>query len=139
MQIAKGKRSIHLGAVHPSRDFTFVSDTVAGFIKAMDSDVCGGELINLGSNFEISIGDTVEAIAEVMGTKIEIITDRQRLRPNKSEVDRLWSDNSKAKSLLGWKPKYGGIKGFKRGLKETASWFMSPENLNGYKSEQYNV
>jgi len=138
-QIAKGKTNINLGAVHPTRDFTFVSDTVAGFIKATECGACMGEVINLGSNFEVSIEDTVNAIAEVMGTEVEIITESQRLRPNKSEVDRLWSDNSKARTLLGWEPEYGAIEGFKRGLKEPADWFTSSGNLVRYKSDLYSI
>ena len=99
-QIAKNPRSIKLGAVHPTRDFNYVLDTVAGFIKALESDGCLGEVINLGSNFEISIGDTAQAISDVMGVKIEIITEQQRLRPQKSEVERLWADNNKAKKIF---------------------------------------
>ena len=138
-QIANGYHQIKLGAVHPTRDFNYVADTVNGFIKALEADVCAGEVINLGSNFEISIGDAARAIANVMGTEIEIITDDQRLRPDKSEVERLWADNNKAKELLGWQPAYGDINGFKRGLQETVNWFVSSGNLAGYKSDRYNL
>ena len=98
-----------------------------------------GEVINLGGNFEISIGDTAQAIADVMGTEIEIITDSQRLRPHKSEVERLWADNNKAKHFLRWQPEYGGFEGFKRGLQETANWFTHSGNLAGYKFDRYNL
>ena len=138
-QIAKGKRQIKLGAVSPTRDFNFVQDTVAGFIAAMNSDQGLGEVINFGSNFEVSIGDTVQLIAEVMNTEIEIITDENRLRPANSEVERLWADNSKAGKLFGWQPSYGGREGFKRGLAETADWFLDPVNLASYKSDIYNL
>jgi NAD dependent epimerase/dehydratase len=138
-QIANGKRQIKLGAVSPTRDFNYVKDTVAGFIAAMKSDQGVGEVVNIGSNFEISIGDTVQLIAEVMNTEIEIITDEDRLRPANSEVERLWADNSKASQLLGWQPSYGGREGFKRGLAETAEWFMNPANLATYKSDIYNL
>jgi len=138
-QIANGERKIKLGAVHPTRDFNYVADTVNGFIQALESDKGIGEVINLGSNYEISIGDTAQAIAEVMGADIEILTDDQRLRPEKSEVERLWADNKKAKDLLGWQPAYGGLEGFKRGLQETADWFISSGNLTAYKSDQYNL
>lgn len=138
-QIANGQRQIKLGAVHPTRDFNYVADTVNGFIKALETDAGVGEVINLGSNFEISISDTAQAIADVMGAEIEIITDDQRLRPDKSEVERLWADNTKAKKLLGWQPEYSGLAGFKRGLKETANWFVSSSNLAGYKSDRYNL
>jgi len=138
-QIANGKRQITLGAVSPTRDFNYVHDTVAGFIAAMSSDQGLGEVINFGSNFEISIGDTVQLIAEVMNTEIEIITDEKRLRPANSEVGRLWADNSKARQLFGWQPSYGGRDGFKRGLAETVEWFMNPADLASYKSDIYNL
>jgi len=138
-QIANGKRRIKLGALHPTRDFNFVMDTVRGFISIAESEKSVGEVINIGSNFEISIGDTVHLIAEVMGVEIEIETDEVRLRPQKSEVDRLWADNCKAKALAGWEPAYGGREGFKRGLAETIAWFAKPENLRNYKADIYNV
>ena len=138
-QIANGQRKIKLGAVHPTRDFNFVADTVNGFIKALKSVSGIGETINLGSNFEISIGDTARTIAELMGKEIEIIEDSQRVRPDKSEVDRLWADNRKAKKLLDWQPAYGGLEGFKRGLKHTTDWFISADNLASYKSDRYNL
>jgi NAD dependent epimerase/dehydratase len=138
-QIANGKRQIKLGAVSPTRNFNYVQDTVAGFIAAMNSDQGLGEVVNFGSNFEISIGDTVQLIAEVMSTEIEIITDEDRLRPRNSEVERLWADNTKAFQLLGWQPRYGGREGFKRGLAETVAWFMNTNNLLNYKADIYNV
>ena len=138
-QIANGKRQIKLGAVHPTRDFNYVVDTVAGFIAALESDRGIGEVINIGSNFEISIGDTVHAIAEVMGTEIEIIVDEQRLRPEKSEVERLWAANGKAREVLGWQPQYGGLDGLRRGLTETVTWFSEPSHLASYKSDIYNL
>ena len=138
-QLASGKRQIKLGAVHPTRDFNFVADTVNGFVKALGSDASIGEVINLGSNFEISVGDTARRIAEVMGVEIDILTDDQRLRPDKSEVERLWADNTKARDLLGWHPSYGGLDGFKRGLKETVEWFTRADNLTHYKLDRYNI
>ena len=138
-QIAAGQRRIKLGAVHPTRDFSFVSDTVSGFIAALGADQAVGEVVNLGSNFEISIGDTVHAIAEVMGVQVEIETDDQRLRPEKSEVERLWACNAKARELLGWQPAYGGREGFLRGLAETVAWFKVPAHLAAYKADIYNL
>jgi len=138
-QIANGTRKIKLGALHPTRDFNYVKDTVRGFIAIAESEKSIGEVINIGSNFEISIGDTVKLIAEAMGVEIEIETDEVRLRPEKSEVNRLWADNTKAKQLVGWEPLYGGREGFKRGLAETAEWFMNPANLVGYKSDRYTI
>ncbi len=138
-QIAHGQRQIKLGAVSPTRDFSYVADTVAGFVAALESDRAIGEVINLGSNFEISIGDTAHAIAESMGTTIEIMTDEQRLRPEKSEVERLWASNVKARQLLGWQPQYGGRDGFLRGMVETIAWFREPANLSAYKANIYNL
>ena len=138
-QIANGKRKLKLGAIHPTRDFSFVMDTVRGFMAVAESEQSIGEVINIGSNFEISIGDTVRLIAEVMGVEVEIETEQERLRPDKSEVERLWADNSKAKALTGWEPLYGERAGFKRGLTETIAWFVNPENLKRYKSDIYNV
>jgi dTDP-glucose 4,6-dehydratase len=138
-QIAHGQRQIKLGAVSPTRDFNYVADTVSGFIAAMESDRATGEVINLGSNFEISIGDTAHAIAEAMGTSIEIITDERRIRPEKSEVERLWASNTKARELLGWQPKYGSREGFLRGLTKTIAWFREPANLSAYKADIYNL
>jgi dTDP-glucose 4,6-dehydratase len=138
-QIATGKRRIKLGAVTPTRDFNYVSDTVRGFVAALKSDLGVGEVVNLGSNFEVSVGDTVALIAEIMSTSVEIETDEQRIRPVNSEVERLWADNTKAKSLFDWSPQYGGRDGFKKGLAETISWFLDPANLRKYKASNYNV
>jgi dTDP-glucose 4,6-dehydratase len=138
-QIANGKKQISLGAVSPTRDFNFVQDTVSGFVAALESDRGAGEVVNFGSNFEVSIGDTASLIAEAMNTQVEIVTDEQRLRPANSEVERLWADNAKAFKLFGWSPSYGGREGLKRGLSETAQWFLQPENLRGYKADIYNI
>lgn len=138
-QIANGQRQIKLGAVSPTRDFNYVKDTVAGFIAALNSSEGLGEVINIGSNFEVSVGDTAQLIAGVMNAEIEIVTDEIRLRPANSEVNRLWAENSKAKQLLDWEPVYGGREGFKQGLAETAEWFSNPANLAGYKSDRYNI
>lgn len=138
-QIANGKREIHLGATSPTRDFNFVSDTAEGFLAALRSENTDGEVINLGSNFEISIGETASLIAEVMDKKVNIVSDEARFRPEKSEVERLWADNSKAIKLLKWEPRYGGLDGFKRGLIETAEWFLDEVNLNSYKADIYNL
>jgi NAD dependent epimerase/dehydratase len=138
-QIANGVRKIKLGSTHPTRDFSYVSDTVAGFIAAMNSEKGVGEVINLGSAFEISIGDTAKCIAEAMGCEIELLTDNIRLRPEKSEVERLFASNDKAKQLLNWSPLYGGLNGFKLGLSNTIDWFSDKKNLVQYKSEIFNI
>jgi dTDP-glucose 4,6-dehydratase len=138
-QIASGKRQIALGVVNPTRDFSYVADIVEGFIAALHADAGTGHVINLGSGFEISIGDAARAVATAMGADIEIITDEQRLRPPKSEVERLWASNEKARDLLGWSPRYGGRDGFQRGLIETAEWFGNAGNLASYKTDIYNM
>lgn len=138
-QIANGKRQIKLGAVSPTRDFNYVQDTVAGFIATLNSEQGLGEVVNFGSNFEISVGDAAQLIAEVMHAEIEIIADEARLRPENSEVERLWASNAKAKKLFGWQPDYGGRAGFKRGLIETVEWFTRHDNLRGYKADLYNI
>jgi NAD dependent epimerase/dehydratase len=138
-QIAQGSKKINLGSTTPTRDFNYVMDIVAGFDSALISDSGVGEVFNLGSNSEISIGDTAKLIADLMGKEIEIITDQKRIRPENSEVERLWADNSKANRLLGWQPKYTGLDGFKKGLMETIEWFTQSDNLSSYKSGIYNL
>jgi dTDP-glucose 4,6-dehydratase len=138
-QIANGVEEIKLGLVSPTRDFNFVEDTISGFTSALNIDHSFGEVINLGSNFEISISDTVELIAEKMGKKVKIISDEDRMRPEKSEVQRLWASNQKAKELLNWSPEYSGLDGFARGIEKTIAWFEDPQNLKAYKSNRYNI
>jgi NAD dependent epimerase/dehydratase len=138
-QIANGRRQIKLGAVSPTRDFSFVQDTVAGFIAALNSDQGAGEVVNFGSNFEISIRDTAGLIAEIMNVDIEIATDESRLRPEKSEVERLWASNKKAAKLFGWRPSYANLTGLKKGLNETVEWFVNPNNLIRYKADLYTL
>ncbi|GED20745.1 NAD-dependent 4,6-dehydratase LegB [Kurthia gibsonii] len=138
-QLANGKDTIKLGAISPTRDFNYVMDTVSGFISVMNSNNSIGEVINIGSNYEVSIGETAEMIADLMQVNLKIETDEQRLRPEKSEVNRLWAGNKKAKELLNWEPSYGGKEGFRRGLKETIDWFTNPINLAQYKADVYNI
>ena len=138
-QIANGERQLKLGATTPTRDFSYVQDTVDAFIATLKSDVGLGEVVNFGSNFEISIGEVVTLIAEKMNAKIDVISDVERIRPANSEVERLWADNSKVKELFGWSPKYAGRDGLARGIQETIKWFTQPENLQRYKSDIYNL
>ncbi|MER2076735.1 NAD-dependent 4,6-dehydratase LegB [Psychrobacillus psychrotolerans] len=138
-QLAAGTTNIKLGAISPTRDFNFVKDTVNGFISIMNSDKSNGEVINIGSNYEVSIGETAEIIADIMNVKLTIETDEQRIRPGKSEVERLWADNQKAKEILGWEPNYGGRAGLRRGLEETIEWFTNSKNLASYKTDVYNI
>jgi dTDP-glucose 4,6-dehydratase len=137
-QLAAGARAIRMGALRPTRDFNFIADTVAGFIHAAETDAAVGEVVNYGSGHEISIGDTVKLIMEVMGTHAQVEDEAQRFRPEASEVGRLCADNRKARGL-GWEPTYGGAAGLRRGLAETVTWFTRPENLRRYKSDRYNL
>jgi NAD dependent epimerase/dehydratase len=138
-QIAAGATEIRLGAVHPTRDFNFVRDTVRGFVSVAEADSAIGQVVNIGSNFEISIGDTAALIAERMGRSVAIVCENERLRPAGSEVERLWAANAKARELTGWEPEYGGRDGFGRGLDETIAWFVDPSNLGRYKADVYNI
>ena len=139
LQIAEGKKTIRLGSLHPTRDFNYIADTVNGFIEIAVSDRTVGETVNIGSNYEISIGDTVRLIAEVMKTPIEIETEDIRVRPAKSEVERLWADNAKIKDLTAWKPQYGGLDGLRRGLNESVRWFSKKDNMKKYNVDLYNI
>ena len=138
-QLLSGKRQIRLGALSPTRDFSFVNDTVAAFRCLAASSAGVGDVINSGSNFEISVGNAARLAAEIVGVDLVIETDEERVRPANSEVERLWADNSKALRLIGWSPKFGGLDGFRRGLSETIEWLRRPENLARYKSHQYNL
>jgi len=134
-QIANGKKQIKLGDVSPTRDFNYVLDTCRGFIALAESDKTIGETVNIGSNFEISVGDTLNKIKAIMNSDVEFITDKQRLRPDKSEVFRLWCDNSKIHELTEFKLEYS----IDRGLEATIDWFTKPDNLSKYKADIYNV
>lgn len=138
-QIASGKKKIKLGSLAPTRDFNYVLDTVRAFEAVMLSDQSVGETLNAGSGYEISIGDTARMIASVMNADMEIESDGQRLRPEKSEVERLWADNNRLRSLTGWTPAFGGLDGFRKGIERTVAWFSDPENLKQYKSDIYNI
>lgn len=138
-QLAAGEKKIRLGSIHPTRDFTFVKDTVGGFLAIANSKNSIGEVINIGSNFEISVGDTAALIAKVMNVEVDIEAEDTRTRPAKSEVERLWASNEKAKDLTGWSPSYGGSDGFERAMRETVDWFKKPENLSSYKIGRYTI
>lgn len=138
-QIAAGKNTIQLGSTAPTRDFTYVGDVVDGFLKAAQAEESAGEVVNLGSNFEIAIGDLVHKIAGLMQSPVEFVTDDLRVRPALSEVDRLWAENKKASLLLGWKPSVAGLEGLSKGLASTIEWFSEPSHLAAYKTDVYNV
>jgi len=136
-QIAQGEHSIKLGSLTPTRDFNYVHDTVRGFWEVACCDEALGEEINIGSNFEVSIGETVRIIAQVMNADVEVMTEQERIRPEKSEVLRLYADISKAKRLFGWEPEFGGKDGFRKGLALTAEWFLNAQNQRRYKTTGY--
>jgi len=138
-QLSEGNGDVKLGSVTPTRDFTYVTDTVDGFIAAAKSEGVNGEVFNIGSAFEISIKDTIDTIAEIMGCQAKIIADDARLRPEKSEVQRLWADNSKALEKLSWTPRHASLKGFREGLEKTIAWFKDPLNRKFYKAGEYNI
>ncbi len=134
-QIANGMKKIKLGDVTPTRDFNFVEDTCRGFVALAESEATIGQTINIGSNFEISIGETLKIIKERMGSDVEFIAEEQRIRPEKSEVFRLWCDNSKIEKLTGFRPQVS----IRDGLQKTIDWITQPDNLKAYKAELYNV
>ena len=138
-QLADGARQIRLGALTPTRDFTYVSDTVAGFVAAARADAAIGEVVNLGTNFDIAIGEVAEMVAEIMGAEIEIVADDERRRPAASEVERLLCNNARAARLLDWRPAYHGRGGLRRGLEATIDWFADPANRAAYKPHVYCV
>ena len=136
-QIAVGQHQIRLGSLHPTRDFSYVTDTARAFEAVMLADEAVGLVLNAGSGFEISIGDMVSLIADVMGTQVSITTEDVRMRPDKSEVERLWADTTRLRDLTGWKPEFGGLDGFRHGLRETVAWFVDQGNLTRYKVGSY--
>lgn len=138
-QIANGKKEIKLGDLSPKRDFNYIDDTINGFVCALNSKESIGEIINLGSNYELSIADVVSIIIELMEVDVKIVEDSSRIRPKKSEVLRLLADNSKAKNILNWEPQFSGEKGFRKAISNTINWIKVPKNLNKYKHLIYNV
>lgn len=134
-QIANGKKEIKLGDLTPTRDFNFVKDTCKGFIELSKCDAAIGQEVNVCSNSEISMRDTLQLIAKLMNSDVSFIEDHVRIRPKNSEVFRLWGDNTKIKSLTGYEPSYS----LEEGLKETIAWFLDKDNLKKYKADIYNV
>jgi len=134
-QIASGAKEIKLGDTSPTRDFSYVEDTCEGFIKLSHSSEAIGETVNIGSNYEISILELAQLIKKLMKSNINLVSDRERFRPESSEVNRLWCDNSKIETLVGFKPQID----IEEGLKRTIKWFLKPKNLKKYKTDIYNV
>jgi nucleoside-diphosphate-sugar epimerase len=134
-QIASGMKEIKLGDTSPTRDFNYVLDTCRGVIELAKCDHAIGETVNIGSNYEISVQDTLELIKDIMGSDVVFSTDQNRIRPENSEVFRLWCDNTKINKLTGFEPKYS----IREGLEKTVEWFAKPCNLAKYKAQLYNV
>lgn len=138
-QIASGINKLKLGSLSPTRDFNFVKDTCCAFIEVALSDETIGKTLNVASNFEISIANTVNLISEIMNVDIDIESDEKRIRPKNSEVNRLFGDNSLIKKYTNWNPKYSNLEGFKKGLEITIEWFQNPLNIELYKSGKYTI
>jgi NAD dependent epimerase/dehydratase len=132
-QILSGERTVRLGALSSTRDFTFVRDTAEAFLKMAESAETTGKVLNAGSATEIAVGDLAAMIAGMMGAKIEIVSEKERMRPEKSEVERLLADTGRAASIMAWKPRYS----LSEGLAETIAWLR--ENKEHYKAGLYNV
>ncbi len=137
-QVLNDKKILKLGSITPTRDFSYIDDTVNGFISVLNSSYGVGDTFNLGSGFEVSIKKTAEIICSLMRSELKISSDNERVRPKNSEVERLCSKNSKVKKVFNWKPKYNSIDGFKIGIEKTINWFSEVENFKSYKSEIYN-
>jgi NAD dependent epimerase/dehydratase len=134
-QIASGMKQIKLGDTTPTRDFNYVEDTCRGFLELARCDKAIGQTVNIGSNYEIAVGDTLQLIKELMGSDVEFLTDHDRIRPGKSEVFRLWCDNTRIHELTGFKPRFD----IRQGLQRTVDWMTQPANLVRYKTHIYNV
>ena len=130
-----GKKNIHVGDLKPTRDFTYVLDTCEGFINISESKNSDGQILNLGSKFEVSILEIITLIKEIMNSNAEIIQEKERHRPKDSEVNRLHCDNTKIRELTGFAPKYS----FREGITKTIEWFSSKKNMEMYKSDVYNI
>jgi len=136
-QILSGKKTIKLGSLKPTRDFTYISDTVSAFMKALKSKNAIGKTINIGSGYEISIKNLIKVITDQTGRKINVLTDSKRVRPDRSEVNRLCCSNKLAKNILNWKPSFKGKFGLAKGIKSTLKWYSIKENLKKYKSDNF--
>jgi dTDP-glucose 4,6-dehydratase len=134
-QLLNGEAEVRLGAVSPTRDFNYVTDTVNGFIAIAESDQTAGEEINIASGRECGIGALAQLLIDRINPNARIVTDEERVRPATSEVERLVGDNSKLMTLTRWRSSHT----LEQGLDETVDWFRNPENLARYKSWLYNV
>tara|TARA_B100001057_G_C22713971_1_gene896986 strand:+ start:48 stop:1049 length:1002 start_codon:yes stop_codon:yes gene_type:complete len=138
-QVINSKKNIMLGSKNTTRDFTYVEDTVSAYEKTLNSRTSNGEILNVGNNFEVSINDIVEIVSKIFKKKINIKLDKKRLRPKKSEVNRLYANNNKVKKIIGWKPVYSKRKGFEKALKITCEWFNNQSNNLEFESKNYQI
>lgn len=138
-QILNGKKQVNVGNLSPTRDFSYIDDTVDGFIATLQTSNIEGEIINLGAGFEISIKETIDIIIKIIGKEVKIINENKRIRAEKSEVNRLFSNNTLAKNILNWEPIYVDKKGFSKGLEKTINWFSDSKNSSKYKHDIYNI
>jgi NAD dependent epimerase/dehydratase len=138
-QLLSGERRIKLGALHPRREFNYVSDTVEGFIAIAEASAVDGEVINIGCGFDVSIEELVKLTGEVVGVDVEVVVDADRIRPKASEVDLLQASYAKAMTLTRWRPRSGSREGLRQGLDRTVEWFRDPRNLARYKAQLYNL
>jgi dTDP-glucose 4,6-dehydratase len=141
LQIINSRKSIEIGSVYPKRDFLYVGDTVDAFIKLIKTNVnTNGEIINIGTNYNISIKDLIKTILEISKKKkIKTFSLKERRRPTTSEVNNLLCNNSKAKKLLKWSPKFYGIRGLKSGLTKTYDWYVKNQAINFFNTNKYNI
>ena len=139
VQLLVGKSELKLGALTPTRDFTFIKDTARGFADATESDKGVGETFNMGSGFEVSMAEVLDMVREISGQNPTVSLDEDRIRPDASEVERLWSDSSKMAETFGWEPEFAGKDGLYRGLTATYAWLMENHKLSGYDASQYVV
>ena len=137
LQLLNKKNKIRLGALETTRDFNYVFDTVGAFLQAGQSDITDASVFNFGSGYEVSIGQLVEEISMILNCQVEIETDTLRLRPQRSEVERLLSCSKKAKNILGWKGQYHGREGFQKALSKTIDWFSAAKNMAYYSLDEY--
>lgn len=138
-QVIINEKEINLGNLISKRDFSYVDDTVMGFVSCLSNKKCIGEVINLGSGYDFSMQEVLLIIEDILNKKLKVNVDQNRIRPEKSEVNHLLSNNTKAKKLLNWEPQFKGKKGFEEGIRKTIEWFGKKENLSLYKSNIYNV
>ena len=139
VQMLSGAKSISLGSLSPTRDLTFVTDTAEGFLAVAEGTGGLGEVFNMGSAFEISMGEVVDMLSGIAGRNVTVTEDPARVRPENSEVERLWSDSSKIENAFGWKPAHAGRDGLYRGLEKTYAWFRDNSNGAGYDAKRYVV